>query len=44
MQYLSLGYWWLALFPGLLLLLCILLFDRLGEAARRLLDPASAHL
>jgi len=44
MQYLSLGYWWLALFPGLLLLLCILLFDRLEEAARRLLDPASAHL
>ena len=44
MQYLSLGYWWLALFPGLLLLVTVLLFDLLGEAARRLLDPASAHL
>lgn len=44
MQYLSLGYWWLAIFPGLLLLFSILLFDLLGEAARRLLDPASAHL
>ena len=44
MQHLVLGHWWLALFPGLLLLGMVLLFHLLGEAARRLLDPASAHL
>ena len=44
MGYLTLGYWWLALFPGLLLLGTVLLFHVLGEGVRRLLDPASAHL
>ena len=44
MGYLTLGYWWLALFPGLFLLGTVLLFHLLGEGTRRLLDPASAHL
>ena len=44
MGYLTLGYWWLALFPGLFLLGTVLLFHLLGEGTRRLLDPAFAHL
>ena len=44
MQYLSMGYWWLGLFPGGLLVLVILLFFWLGRSVCALLDPASAHL
>ena len=39
MRYLALGMWWLAFFPGFLLLLVVLIFDRLGAALRDLLDP-----
>lgn len=43
MKYLSLGYWWLAIFPGLALLTTALFFDQLGSCLRRLIDPHSAH-
>ncbi|MDR2368634.1 MAG: ABC transporter permease [Deltaproteobacteria bacterium] len=43
MKYLSLGYWWLSLFPGLALLATVLLFDRLGHCVRELIDPHSVH-
>lgn len=43
MTYLAMGRWWLALFPGLLLVLTVALFDLAGESLRKLLDPASAH-
>jgi peptide/nickel transport system permease protein len=43
MKYLSLGMWHLALFPGLALLLTVLLFDVLGSNLRKLLDPHSAQ-
>lgn len=43
MAYLSMGKWWLALFPGLLLVMTVVLFDLAGESLRKLLDPASAH-
>ena len=43
MQYLTTGKWWLALFPGLALVLVVLLFAALGDRLRRLLDPASVH-
>ena len=43
MRYLALGMWWLAFFPGFLLLLVVLIFDRLGEALRDLLDPQSGQ-
>ncbi len=43
MQYLTTGKWWLALFPGISLVLTVGLFALLGERARRLLDPASVH-
>ena len=43
MRYLTTGKWWLALFPGLALVLVVLLFAGMGERLRRLLDPASAQ-
>lgn len=43
MQYLTTGKWWLALFPGLALVLVVVLFALLGERVRRLLDPSSVH-
>ena len=43
MQYLTTGKWWLALFPGLALVLFVVLFALLGERVRRLLDPSSVH-
>ena len=43
MQYLTTGRWWLALFPGLALVLVVVLFAMLGERVRKLLDPASVH-
>jgi peptide/nickel transport system permease protein len=43
MKYLSLGMWWLALFPGLALLMTVLLFDLVGGSMRKIIDPHSAH-
>lgn len=43
MGYLTTGRWWLALFPGLSLVLVVLLFAWSGERLRRLLTPASAQ-
>ena len=43
MKYLSMGYLWLAFYPGLSLLLLVLLFDLIGENVHRLLDPQSAQ-
>lgn len=43
MKYLVLGKWWLALFPGLALVLTVVLFYMMGENLRRLIDPNSVH-
>ncbi len=43
MKYLSAGIWWPAVFPGLVLLLVVLLIDRLGDNLKALLDPYSAQ-
>lgn len=43
MKYLSMGMWWLAFFPGLALLVLVLLFDSLGDNLRLLFDPHQAH-
>lgn len=43
MKYLSTGMWWLAFFPGLMLVILVLLFERLGENLKKILDPYSAH-
>ena len=43
MGYLAAGRWWLALFPGLSLVLVVMLFALAGERLRLLLTPASAQ-
>jgi ABC-type dipeptide/oligopeptide/nickel transport system permease subunit len=43
MQHLAMGRWWLALFPGLLLVFTVVLFDLAGSCLRKLTDPGSAH-
>lgn len=44
MTYLSMGRWWLALFPGLLLVLVVVMFHVIGNAAGSVLDPGQAQL
>ena len=44
MSYLTTGKWWLAVFPGLSLVLVVVLFAAMGERLRKLLDPASVHM
>ena len=44
MRYLTAGAWWLAVLPGLCLLVVVELVDTIGENTRLLLDPRSAHL
>lgn len=39
MGYLSSGMWWLAVFPGLMLLVLVAVFDSLGRNLRTVLDP-----
>ena len=43
MRYLITGNWWLAVFPGALLVLIVVLFDYAGSSLRQLFDPTSAH-
>lgn len=43
MSYLSAGMWWLAVFPGLALILTVMLFDVAGSSLRRLIDPHSSQ-
>lgn len=43
MSYISVGMWWLAFFPGLMLVIIILMFSKLGDCVRKLTDPYSAQ-
>ena len=43
MTYLSAGMWWLAVFPGLALIVTVMLFDVAGSSLRRLIDPHSSQ-
>jgi len=43
MKYLITGNWWLALFPGIMLVLTVVFFYIAGENLRKLIDPSSAH-
>ena len=43
MKYLITGKWWLAVFPGIMLVLTVVLFDLGGTALRKILDPNSVH-
>lgn len=40
MKYLTMGKWWLALFPGLLLVLVVIMFHVIGDTLNSLLDPS----
>ncbi len=43
MRYLATGEWWLAVFPGIMLVLTVVLFDVAGNCVRKLIDPSSVH-
>lgn len=43
MKYISTGMWWTAVFPGLVMVLTVLLVDRLGDNLRMIIDPYSAQ-
>ncbi len=43
MKYMITGKWWLALFPGAMLVLTVILFEMAGTSLRKLIDPSSAH-
>lgn len=43
MRYITLGMWWLAVFPGMLLLFIVLLFDGIGNGLKKLLDPKTGQ-
>ena len=43
MKHISTGKWWLAVFPGLMLLIAVLLFDIIGENLKKLWDPESGN-
>lgn len=43
MSYLTAGMWWLAVFPGVALVLTVMLFDAAGGNLRKLVDPHSAQ-
>lgn len=43
MRHISAGRWWLALFPGLALLIMVLCFDILANGLRRLINPREAQ-
>ena len=42
-NYLSSGYWWLAFFPGLSLLILVLLFDLIGDKLQKLIIQKLQH-
>jgi peptide/nickel transport system permease protein len=44
MQHIATGKWWLALFPGLMLLAAVVLFDVIGDGLKKLLNPRSGNL
>ena len=43
MKHLATGKWWLALFPGLLLLIAVVLFDVMGDNLKKLWNPGSGN-
>lgn len=43
MKYLSSGMWWLAVLPGLSLVFIVVLFEKLGDHLKVLLDPHSSQ-
>ncbi len=44
MKYISTGAWWLALFPGLMMVIIVLAVYALGDDIKSLINPHTAHL
>ncbi len=44
MKHIVTGKWWLCVFPGLMLLIAVMLFDVIGEKLRLLMNPGSGQL
>ncbi len=44
MAHIATGKWWLALFPGLMLLALVILFDLIAEYLKKLLNPGSGNV
>lgn len=43
LKHIATGMWWLVLFPGVMLVIVVMLFDKLGEQIKLLIDPGSAQ-
>lgn len=43
MKHIVIGKWWLCLFPGLMLLIAVMLFDVIGDKLKMLLNPGSGN-
>lgn len=43
MNHLTTGKWWLAVFPGIMLLLAVIFFDLIGENLKKLWNPTSGN-
>ncbi|AFQ42561.1 ABC transporter permease [Desulfosporosinus meridiei] len=43
MKYVTMGMWWLAVFPGIALLFTVILFDLMGDCVKKMIDPHSAQ-
>ncbi|MGF0033032.1 ABC transporter permease [Bariatricus sp. SGI.154] len=43
LKHISTGMWWLVFFPGMLLVMVVMLFDKLGDDIKLLIDPMSAQ-
>jgi peptide/nickel transport system permease protein len=44
MKHIVTGKWWLSVYPGLMLLVVVMLFDVIGEKGKMLLNPGSGQL
>lgn len=44
LKYITMGMWWLAVLPGASLLIVVVLFDRIGDSLKRLIDPHNAQV
>lgn len=43
LKHIATGMWWLVFFPGVLLVAVVMLFDKLGDHVKLLIDPVSAQ-
>lgn len=43
LKHIATGMWWLVFFPGVMLVIVVMLFDKLGEHIKLLMDPSSAQ-